>query len=250
MIRNSKLKITLIDLGLTEKEAAVYLSALSLGPCKAADIAKDSGIKRTTVYSVVDQLKEAGLMFTEHHGFKQFFVAEHPSKLESILKRKKIKFDESFPVLEALYNVQGRDTTIRIHEGLEAIKTVYESFIQDIKPGEDYMVISEMEHWYDLDPKYFSNFLKRRSKLNINTRMLLQDTKTSHRFKKIEKNLNEKIKILPKKSTLMINLVVTPQRAMIHQLESPIVAFVVENKSVVKMYQQFFELMWESLESA
>ena len=63
-----KLVNTLINMGLSENESDVYLTALSLGPCKVSDIARNSGIKRTTVYSVMEALKKIGLIVIEQRG--------------------------------------------------------------------------------------------------------------------------------------------------------------------------------------
>ena len=50
---NFDLAKILIDLGLTENEAKVYVAALSLGPATILKIAQAAAIKRTTVYFVV-----------------------------------------------------------------------------------------------------------------------------------------------------------------------------------------------------
>ncbi|PLX27027.1 hypothetical protein C0581_03815 [Candidatus Parcubacteria bacterium] len=49
---------TLKNLGLSDIEAGVYLSLLKLGGSQASKIAKDVGIKRTTVYPILKKLAE------------------------------------------------------------------------------------------------------------------------------------------------------------------------------------------------
>ena len=85
-MKNNPLLTTLTTLGLTDHEAAVYLAALSLGPATILKIAKAAEIKRTTVYSVIETLKLKGLVSVEVKGFKSLFVAEDPTKLETILE--------------------------------------------------------------------------------------------------------------------------------------------------------------------
>ena len=50
------IRITLTQLGLSEKEADVYLAALELGMAPASVIAKKSRIKRTTVHEILKRL--------------------------------------------------------------------------------------------------------------------------------------------------------------------------------------------------
>lgn len=123
-MKKSQIQDFLTELGLTENEAAVYLIGLSLGPTTILNIAKASGIRRTTVYSVVEVLKTKGLMHIEPRGFKQVFVAESPEKLELILEAKRSSLRRMLPELSALYNLKGGESTIKYYEGMEAIKYI------------------------------------------------------------------------------------------------------------------------------
>ena len=46
------------SIGLTEKEASVYLALLTLGTADVGEIAQKSGQKRTTCYTVIENLKK------------------------------------------------------------------------------------------------------------------------------------------------------------------------------------------------
>lgn len=244
---NKPLTTTLIDLGLTENEAKVYLAALTLGPTTILKLAQAAETKRTTVYSVVESLKMKGLITIEVKGFKKLFVAESPEKLETILENRKTLLAKTLPEFSALYNLKGGESQIKYYEGLSGIKSVYENLIRDVRPKEDYSIISHQEQWINLDPEFFLDFTKRRAKLNINIRLLVQDSPTAREHKRLEKTFNEHIKILPKDTSLNTNLVVIPKKVVIHQLTPPIMAIVIENQSVVRMHQQLFEIIWRTI---
>ena len=95
----------------------MYLGALALGPAKVSDIAKAAEIKRTTVYPVIESLKQKGLMSLEVKGFKQLFVAEHPDKLDSMLELRKKELQDNFPALLGMYNLAGTESSIKYYEG-------------------------------------------------------------------------------------------------------------------------------------
>jgi HTH-type transcriptional regulator, sugar sensing transcriptional regulator len=246
-MNKSTLENTLVDSGLSENEARVYLAALSLGPATVLAIARTAGIKRTTVYAVVEALKQKGLMNTEVHGFKNLFAAQDPERLLSLLESRKEVVKKAMPDFAGLYNLKGGESTIKYYEGLEGIKAVYEDLIKTIRPHENYSIISNQAEWINLDKKFFQDFTERRAKLPINIRALMQDSPAAREYKKFERNYNLQAKFLPEGTDLITNLVVTPQRVVIHQLISPITAIVIENKSVIQMHQQFFELMWKSI---
>ncbi len=239
----------LTNLGLSDKEAAVYLTALSLGPTTALKISRVANLKRATVYTVIDSLKQKGLVNLEIKGFKTLFVAETPERLEGMLKRKTEELREVLPDLTALFNLKGGEGKIKFYEGLTAVKSVYEMLLDEIRPHEDYLVIGEQELWYTLDKDYFQKFIERRAKLNITIRLLFRDSRLAREHQKKERNFNEKIKILPSQTLLTTNTVITPEMLVIHQLTPPITAIVIKNKSAIQTQREFFEIIWQSIDS-
>ncbi len=246
-MKNSRFLPVLEELGLTENEAQVYLTALSLGPTTVLSITRASGIRRTTIYTVIESLKAKGLMSIELAGLKQRYVAEDPDKLESMLEARRAKFRKLLPELEAMHNLKGGESTVKYYQGLEAVKNIDEGLIRDIKPHETYNVIADQEKWLGLDDKFFKDFTARRGKLNIDIRIIFQDTPIAREFKKYERNYNAKIKLMPRDIKLDIDIITTPQRIVFHQLIPPIMAIVVENQSLIRAHQQIFDIMWSSL---
>lgn len=243
----NKLTNTLISIGLTEKEAQIYMSAMALGPSSVQKIALSANVKRTTAYSVLESLKVRGLIRVELKGWKTLYVAESPEKLELIIEQMRQQVKKNMPDFSALYNLHSSGAFIKYYEGLEGIKNVYESLLQDIKPHDDYLVIGDTKKWVELDPEFFMNFIKRRAKKNINIRILSQETEIAHKHKKHEKNYNQEVKILPPEYVFSANLVIIPHKVIIHQLTLPIMAMVIENDNIVKTNKELFEVIWKSI---
>lgn len=246
-MKNNELVDVLKGLGLTENESRVYISSLSLGSSTILKIAQASELKRTTVYSVMESLKQKGLANIQVEGFKKKFVAENPERLETMLEIQRGKLRSLLPEFSALYNLRGEESLLKNYEGLQAVKNVYESLMRDIKPGEDYLVFSNQDDWLSLDKEYFMDFLYRRAKLPIKIRMIFTDTLLAHEWKKMERNFNSLIKILPKEIDFKSNLVITPERLLIHQLTPPVMGIVIENKSIIKLHTEMYEVIWRSL---
>ena len=244
MNKDSKYIQLLKDIGLDEKQATVYLSMISLGPTTALQIARVTEIKRTTIYAVIESLKSSGLVRMEQKGFKRLFVAESPSKLETIMEMKKVSLDKNITDLLQIYNKGGGDSLIKIYENITSIKSVYESLLEDIKPGEDYLVIADSSLWYKLDREYFTSFAERRSKLPIKIRILSQESEDTEYMTKYAQNFNYEVKTLPKGTKLTTNLIITPQKVVIHQLVSPTFAMVIENRNIINMHKEMFEMIW------
>lgn len=246
-MQNKDIKDTLVDFGLSEYEAAVYLAAITLGPATVNKIAKHSGVKRTTVYPIIDSLKKKGIMNIEIKGFKQLFVAENPERLENIIEQKKDRLKGMLPKLSALYSLKSGESLIRYYEGLAGVKTVYDSILDGLKAGDDYLIISDMERFLKMDRPYFTAFIERRAKLNLKVKTIIQDTGDAQYYKKIERNTNQEIKILGKDADFTANLVILPNKIVITQMVEPIVSIIIENKSIVEMQRKEFNIIWNSI---
>ena len=83
---NLNLKPHLIEMGLSDKEAQVYLSLLEIGKGTVAVIARAAGIQRTTGYSILDALVAKGLAIVSGKEPKQEYIAEKPEKIAEFLK--------------------------------------------------------------------------------------------------------------------------------------------------------------------
>ena len=247
-MKNEQLIDILNDIGLSENEAQVYLNSLSLGPTTILRIAKHSGIRRTTVYSVVETLKNKGLMHIKPVGLKQLYVAEHPDRLDNIVENKKRNLKKLLPEFTALYNLKGGESTVKYYEGLASVKNIYETILDPMKPGDDYLVIGDSEKLFlETDKEYFENFLEKRIKSRVKARLLVTDTKRARYMKQYSRNMNHEVKILPEGSKLSVDVMIVPQRVTIFNLDQPISAVSLENKAMIELHKELFEIIWRSL---
>ncbi len=251
-MQKEQLITTLEGLGLTENESKVYLASLILGPATVLKISRAAEIKRTTVYAVVESLKQKGLMSIEVRGFKKLFVAENPDQLETILTQRNNLFRKTFSQFKELYNISGEDDdSIKYYDGLSSIKTVYERILTEIRPGGEYLTYGNSQDWLALDEKYFLKYMKQRAErsrmINYPIKLLLVNSERARKIKRQEKNFNFTVKLLPKGKTFTSNVVITRQRLVIHQLITPTRAVVITNKSAIETQRELFYVIWDSI---
>lgn len=242
----SRLLTTLQEAGLSEKEARIYHAALSLGPATPSELARAAELKRPTTYFLVDSLKQKGLLSAEVTGFKTRYLAESPQRIEFLLDKRKQSYLKALPKLFELYNLRERSSDIRRYEGISAIKSVYDSVLQDLRPNDYYLAFCDIQRWFDVDPKFFKDFVARRATLPLQIRILTTDSLYGRQRKQQETLHNNQIRFLPKNTTLTTNLVVIPKKVIIHDLVPPISATVIESDSTVQMHREMFEVMWNS----
>ncbi|MFA6072103.1 MAG: helix-turn-helix domain-containing protein [Janthinobacterium sp.] len=74
-------------LGFNEKQIQLYMIILQAGKVKPADLAVQSGINRTTVYSIAKELIKMGVIAEDQSSEGQYLIALPPEDLEKIIHR-------------------------------------------------------------------------------------------------------------------------------------------------------------------
>ena len=122
----------LIDFGLSDKEANIYISLLELEIASVSNIAKHSNINRSSAYVVLESLKKKGLVGVSDDKKIQRYVASSPDILlrsakESAEKQEKIKeaIESVIPELKSLYKDIKHKPIVKVFEGQEATKEAY-----------------------------------------------------------------------------------------------------------------------------
>jgi sugar-specific transcriptional regulator TrmB len=235
------------ELGLSPNEAKVYFASLQSGPASVTEVARASGVKRTTVYSVLTSLAEKGLVAKEVHKFRQRFVPREPNELLHLLEIQRKKLDQALPHFNAINQLGSSQSVLKHYHGMASLRRVYLEMLELVRPGEDYMVLGNQEQWLPLSSEFFTSFIKIRAELQIRVRVILTESAEARDYMKGNKARNEEIRLLPPTSRITTNLVVIPRRVLIHQLVEPVSGLVIENPHVVTMHQEMFEQVWNGL---
>jgi len=244
---NLQLHKLLIDLGLSENEASIYLAALKIGNCRITELAFHAELKRTTAYSLIASLKSKGLINEHIKGFKRTYSASPPEMLEVLHANKLSLLRQSLPLFQTLRSEEKEVKSVVYLEGKEAVKSIYEDLLKNSKENDFYYAVSDVEKWRNMDPVYCDEFIKRRVKKKLDLKFLFTRTAEAEKRKAIAKKLAEHVKFLPPNYNLNTNLVITPKRIVIHQTGSPTLAVSMDNKAFIEIHRVMFELLWESI---
>ncbi|MEK7530669.1 MAG: helix-turn-helix domain-containing protein [Patescibacteria group bacterium] len=92
----------LVALGLSDKEAAIYVSLIESGDLTASELADKTDIVRSSIYPVIESLTKKGLARIAANSGVMRYTASSPEKLSEIAKEKADKFRMLKQDLEAL----------------------------------------------------------------------------------------------------------------------------------------------------
>ena len=242
-------------IGLKDKEVAVYLACLELGPSPVQQISRKAKVVRATTYVVLNSLMNHGLVTQFKEGKKTLFSPEPPRKLlrilekqEEVIEDKKNELEGLLPKLHVLMK-SGSDTpTVRYFSGIEGIHAIRQEIVMYAKPGDtlynftpiDYLdaLIKEKEHQYHIQ----------RSARGIKAKTLF--TTKSEASKKallfgIYVKLTERRFISPEKFPSTSGMTIYRDRIAIGTFTGKIGGVIIESESMSEMMKRLFDLAWD-----
>lgn len=149
-------------LGLSQKEAAVYLSALELGQSSVQKISQKAGVNRATTYVILEGLMKKGIVTTFDKGKKRYFAAESPDSLVGLLrkqeqeiKNKEEDFKKILPELRSVFNLAKDRPVVKYYEGKEGINNIQKDFsISKEKKSFQYIPLDAVYKFFPQDSKH------------------------------------------------------------------------------------------------
>ncbi|MBI2030812.1 hypothetical protein HYT05_04280 [Candidatus Kaiserbacteria bacterium] len=240
------------DLGLSEKEARVYLSALEIGRATADQLAKHAKIVRSTTYVQLESLMQMGLMSTYEEGKKTYFAPESPELLKRLLLKKKDELATKerdlasfLPDLIRQFEGAGERPVVRFFNGKEGITAMREDALL-LGKGQEMNIIYSYDSLFDLyTEKEAGDYAQRRLERGIQVRSLYTrkagkmsrenaDSLTSRRFVQSDR--------LPLDSDFFVY----DNKVAMMALKGTIFGVIVESKEIAHSFRSIFNLMWST----
>ena len=139
------------DIGLSEKEAIVYITLLSFDKASISDVSQKAKVKRPTTYVILDTLEKKGLVSEVNIGKKTYYIAESPEKLDMfvdrqihLLEENKKSLDIVIPQLKSIQREQGEKPMVQFFDGKEGVlSSNYNTFVEKIGDEPVYIVYSK-----------------------------------------------------------------------------------------------------------
>lgn len=236
------------NLGLSEKEAQVYLAALELGETTIQRIAQKTGYKRSTTYSLVHALKEKGLVTTFKSRGRNLYVAEHPQALKKHVAQKAEVVESILPELLSITNVIDKKPVIKYYEGLEQVKSAYFDTLQHKDQeivgwisGQPFAQVSK-SFWYE-------EYQPKRIEKKIWGRLIVPNISTMKTYASDDaKTLKQSRIDTSDHFNIDSDIILYGQNKVVITSFAELVGLVIESKKIHNMLKAIFESHWKSLE--
>lgn len=161
------------SLNLSPDETAVYLAALELGQASILTISKKSGVKRTTVYHLLERLLERGVLQETRRKKRNMYSAMHPKQLIELEKVRIKELETALPELMAVYNKSDNKPRVTFYNGVEGIK---EALTDLLRVGKPMMGWADFSFRQSILRDFFNEFAAERARKNISYRAITRKT--------------------------------------------------------------------------
>lgn len=235
------------QLGLEDKKAEVYLACLEMGGATAYLIAKKTGLKRPTVYDIMNQLMKEGLVYKSIKGKVKYFSPADPEVLVKKLKEKEILAKEIMPQLQNLYNSPQTKPFIRYFEGKEGIKEMYEDSLRSLKKGDEILAYVGEDVLSHL-PEYAKSYVSRRAEKGIRLRGIYKQNAKIKEY--IAKNIEQlrDSRVLPTEEFPLSNETnIYKNKISIASYGREMFGMIIESEEIARSQKAIFELLWKRL---
>jgi HTH-type transcriptional regulator, sugar sensing transcriptional regulator len=232
------------ELGLTEKQARVYIALVELGRGTAYAIAKQADVKRPITYVILDELRLKGLALKVPHSKKQMFIAREPSELFALQEERLAYAKRALPELLALSREHKKGTRMFLFETASDLSRA-------IAYKESDLASKELLAFYAKSdgrkiPAVYLEHNERLAKQKTKVRSFVPKHHSLKAFEKFDK--------LPERTTVHLPEEVFNARASIEITDSFVRIFlhrdrkvlIIENKDLTDTLRQIFEMVWKT----
>jgi HTH-type transcriptional regulator, sugar sensing transcriptional regulator len=235
-------------IGLTEKEAKIYVSLLELGETSVQRIAKKAKIKRTTIYNAIDSLKEKGLVSTILKKKRKYYLAADPRELESKIEQQKNILKRLMPELLSITNLIDKKPKIKFYEGVEGLREIYLDFLN--YPN------SSLWSWETDDDSFTKNFddgfieyyAPKRIGKKIMVYIIAPDSLEMKIYKKNDTGSLRQIRLDPNGKNLQVEIDVYGFNKIAIVSFKENFGLIIESKTIYDTIKNIFDEAWKKLE--
>lgn len=249
-------------IGLSDKEAKVYLYLLTSQGGYPSKVATETRLNRSTVYKILTGLSIKGLATEIEHGKKIFYQPERLGKLERYIdyqveraqsaKESAIKI---MPELAELFD-KADNPKVSFYKGKEQVIEAYLRHVQVEKPYKMTAFVNVQYIKKFLPEKIFTFYKKEKERIGITARGVTSSNEYGKQFQKdthsgIKKSIWPELRFIPEdifpfsaEMTMFDNNKVS----IIKFDEQNPIAIVIEDKMVHDMMNMLFEFVWKRAE--
>ncbi|MFA5995609.1 MAG: helix-turn-helix domain-containing protein [Patescibacteria group bacterium] len=246
------LQKTLQQLGLAPKEAQVYLACLQLGCASVLQIAKFAGLKRPTVYLILDNLEARGLVSKTKDIKKNLFKAEEPKRLVMDLRNRQELANHILPSLQAIYNLDPEKPNIKIGDGTLSVRNAYNGIFTYISnhPNEELLIFGSLKDASQyFEQEVITYFYEKMARSQNHIREIGNDDHETRKYYRASRrlNANHDIRLIRNEGAFWkADNMLYGNTLVIFSVKDQVFVITIESSNITTTYRTLFNMAWRS----
>ncbi|MBL4694768.1 hypothetical protein JKY72_05365 [Candidatus Gracilibacteria bacterium] len=240
-MQNNLTKI-LTNIGLSEKEARVYLSCIEKGTAPVSEVAKGAAINRVTCYDILEKLKKKGLVsyFTKQK--IKYFTATSPETLVDEYEKRSNDLRASLPQFKRLTG-ETNHPRIRYFEGIEGIKAIYADTLTSKSDILNFSNSHEIRHMW---PEYDKEYVEKRAKKKIYLRGISPKDAEGEIVKAENKIYFREIRLIDRDQFDFSNEInIYDDKVAIISFKDELIGMIIESPEIANSQRAIFNMCWQ-----
>jgi len=238
------------EIGLSEKEAKIYLTLLQFDSANIQEITNKSKINRTTVYPVLETLTKKGLVNESVSNKKTTYQAVSPEHLETFIEQQKIKLQEKLhrlkdiiPQIKSIQRESGERPLIKFFEGHDGAIAAYEEFYRMHSPEskDGFFIFNRNLLRETFTEKEHDRFRA----IRIGKQVHVHTVYTSEDVADTFKTQGERKRIDSKKFPIATDISVIEDKVIITTLGGKVSSFIIKSKDIADTFKSLIAYILE-----
>ncbi|HWP61616.1 MAG TPA: helix-turn-helix domain-containing protein [Candidatus Paceibacterota bacterium] len=235
------------QLGLSEKEARVYVALLPYRDIGSSKLIHATGLHGQFVYDALEHLEELGLVkYVIQRGRKKF-TANTPNRLLSLIDEKRLAAHSIAKELQQRFAGQ-REQDIEVYQGDEAFIARQLQILETMPADSCIDAIACETERYSATIKAYGGWAER-ERVRLDKRIRIRYLGTENQRTRLREREKEEplfeYRIFPALYTGLVNTDIWPDNITLNIFGDPIVSLTITGKEIADGYRSFFEALWK-----
>ena len=246
----SELKRALTSFGFDEKEAVIYLAGLERSSASVLNIARRSGLARTTIYPIIENLRRRGYFRLKKTQGRVQYIALEPEAFLQKLEERQNTFQAILPMLSALRSTAHEKIGVTMYEGTDGFKQFWQRLFQSGVKEYCLLTTGVQLLEYVKEPYIVKRIIAERIRRGIKSRQLTPENRETKRFAAKDPQELRETRFLASTVSIPATILLFGDEAAFITTRKENSVILVASGDAAATLRTMFELLWQNAKAS
>lgn len=247
MSTHETLKKVLVNLEIPQDQTEVYLKLLELGEANYSVLSRSTGIKRTSLYPLIEKMERRGLVARIVD--QKTIRPSSPHQLFENFQDNNLALYDSLRLFQGLTKSPSPLTNVKFYKGIRGVQKLLLDELEEYRRTKEKLLrVIGSALVFQNDPLFFRQYQTKRKEIGIHTRLIAHRDVKPFEFE--FKHLNVKIHFFARENEFCRGRISCTQRRLtVINLLGDENGIIIESRGIAEVFAWFFDATWNLLSS-